>query len=165
DARIVSATHRDLPKEVAAGRFSEDLFYRLNVVRIAIPPLRDRREDIEPLARAGLKRLEARYGWAGLSLAPEALAEVERREWSGNVRQLENVLARAAIAARGRPILPEHLGAEDEDSEPSPSGPEGLVPLRAVLADVERRTIRRALAACGGNRTKTAEALGVSRRF
>ncbi len=165
DARILSATNRDLAKEVAAGRFREDLFYRLNVVRISIPPLRERREDIEPLARAILRRLEARYGWSDLSLAPEALAEIERREWTGNVRQLENVLSRAAIAARGRPILAEHLGAEDSDSELAPTGPDGLLPLRAVLADVERRTIRRALAACGGNRTRTAEALGISRRL
>jgi two-component system response regulator AtoC len=116
-------------------------------------------------ARTILRRLEARYGWADLSLAPESLADIERRDWSGNVRQLENVLARAAIAARGRPILPEHLGPEGEDGEPGPPGPEGLLPLRAVLADVERRTIRRALAACGGNRTRTAEALGISRRL
>ena len=167
DARIVSATNRDLPAEVAAGRFREDLFYRLDVVRIAIPPLRERREDVEPLALAILRRLEARYGWSALSLAPESLAELRRRDWAGNVRQLENVLARAAIAARGRPILPDHLGddADADDGEPPPSGPEGLLPLRAVLAEVERRTIRRALDACGCNRTRTAEALGISRRL
>ena len=90
DARVVSATHRDLPKEVAAGRFREDLYYRLNVVRIAIPPLRDRREDIPLLAEQVLRRLERKYGWNGLSLSPEALATIRSNPWPGNVRQLEN---------------------------------------------------------------------------
>ena len=168
DARVISATHRDLTREVAAGRFREDLFYRLNVVRLTIPPLRDRPEDIDPLAQHILRRLERKYGWDGLALSPEALARVRNLDWPGNVRQLENALARAAIAARGRAILPEHLDDDLEDS----SDPSGIaasadtsgLPLRAILADVERRTIKRALLACQGNRTKTAEMLGVSRR-
>jgi two-component system response regulator AtoC len=166
DARVVSATHRDLPKEVAAGRFREDLYYRLNVVRIAIPPLRERPEDITPLAEQILRRLERKYGWAGLSLSPEALAEIRAKPWPGNVRQLENALARAAIAARGRAILPEHIEA-DQPGDPSlaaPGDPIEELPLRALLAEVERRAIRRALTACNGNRTKTAERLGISRR-
>ncbi|MBV8382999.1 MAG: sigma-54-dependent Fis family transcriptional regulator, partial [Planctomycetaceae bacterium] len=113
DARVISATHRDLPKEVGAGRFREDLYYRLNVVRIAIPPLRDRPEDIPPLAEQVLRRLERKYGWSDLSLTPEALAKVEAMTWPGNVRQLENALARAAIAARGRAILPDHLDVDE----------------------------------------------------
>ena len=166
DARVVSATHRDLPKEVAAGRFREDLYYRLNVVRIAIPPLRDRPEDITPLAEQILRRLERKYGWAGLSLSPEALGEIRANPWPGNVRQLENALARAAIAARGRAILPEHIEADQpgDPSLPAPGDPLEELPLRALLAEVERRAIRRALTACGGNRTKTAERLGISRR-
>ncbi len=166
DARVVSATHRDLPREVAAGRFREDLYYRLNVVRIAIPPLRDRPEDIAPLAEQVLRRLERKYGWAGLSLSPEALAEIRANPWPGNVRQLENALARAAIAARGRAILPEHIEADQpgDPSLPAPGDPIEELPLRALLAEVERRAIRRALTACNGNRTKTAERLGISRR-
>ena len=166
DARVVSATHRDLPKEVAAGRFREDLYYRLNVVRIAIPPLRDRPEDIAPLAEQVLRRLERKYGWAGLSLSPEALQVIDASPWPGNVRQLENALARAAIAARGRAILPEHIEADEpgDPSLPAPGDPIEELPLRALLAEVERRAIRRALAACGGNRTRTAEKLGISRR-
>ncbi len=166
DARVISATHRDLPAEVAAGRFREDLYYRLNVARIAIPPLRDRPEDIPPLAEHILKRLEHRHGWAELSISPEALAAIRERPWPGNVRQLENALARAAIASRGRAILPDHL---DADEEADPLVPEavdsaGSLPLRALLAQVERRAIRLALQACGGNRTQTAERLGISRR-
>ena len=167
DARVVSATHRDLPKEVAAGRFREDLYYRLNVVRIAIPPLRDRPDDIAPLAEQVLRRLERKYGWAGLALSPEARAVIETSPWPGNVRQLENALARAAIAARGRAILPEHLEADQQPPEPSlptPGDPAEELPLRALLAEVERRAIRRALLACHGNRTRTAEKLGISRR-
>ncbi|QEH32373.1 Transcriptional regulatory protein ZraR [Aquisphaera giovannonii] len=170
DARVIAATHRDLPAEVAAGRFREDLFYRLDVVRIVIPPLRDRPEDIVPLAEHILRRVERRHGWGGLSLSPEALATIKERPWPGNVRQLENALARAAIAARGRPILPEHLDAGGRP-EPAlaaaaaePADDSDPMPLRALLAEVERAAIERALRACHGNRTKTAERLGISRR-
>jgi two-component system, NtrC family, response regulator AtoC len=166
DARVISATHRDLSKEVTAGRFREDLFYRLNVARIVIPPLRDHPEDIPPLAEHILKRVERRHGWGELSLSPEALATIRERPWPGNVRQLENALARAALAARGRVILPEHLDADQAADPliPVPDGSSETLPLRALLAEVERQAIDRALSACGGNRTKTAERLGISRR-
>jgi two-component system response regulator AtoC len=166
DARVISATNRDLSKEVAAGRFREDLFYRLNVARIVIAPLRDRPEDIEPLAGHILRRLERRHGWRELNLAPEALPALRQRPWPGNVRQLENALARAAIASRGRAILPEHLDVE-QAAEPAlqeAGDTAELLPLPALLAEVERRAIERALRACGGNRTRTAERLGISRR-
>jgi two-component system response regulator AtoC len=166
DARVISATHRDLAKEVAAGRFREDLYYRLNVARIVIPPLRDRPEDIEPLAEHILKRVERSHGWRELLLSAEALLAIKQRPWPGNVRQLENTLARAVIAARGRTILPEHLDA-DESTDPAITAAgeaADSMPLRALLAEVERRAIQRALLACGGNRTKTAEKLGISRR-
>jgi two-component system response regulator AtoC len=165
DARFISATHRDLASEVATGRFREDLYYRLNVVCMTIPPLRARREDITPLAEHILRRLERKYGWSGLSLAPEALEVIRCHDWPGNVRQLENVLARAAIAARGRAILPVHLEPEAGNRAAAPSGDDAVgLPLRAVLADVERRTIGRALIASGWNRTRAAELLGISRR-
>ncbi len=168
DARVISATHRDLPREVAAGRFREDLYYRLNVARIVIPPLRDRPEDIPDLAEDILRRVERRYGWGQLSISPEALAVIRDRPWPGNVRQLENTLASAAIAARGRAILPEHLDAETgpgpDPSIPTEGDPSESLPLRALLAEVERKAIRRALLACDGNRTQTAERLGISRR-
>ncbi|SIN98108.1 two-component system, NtrC family, response regulator AtoC [Singulisphaera sp. GP187] len=166
DARVISATHRDLAKEVAAGRFREDLYYRLNVARIVIPPLRDRPEDIPALAEHILRRVERRQGWGELSLSPEALLAIRERPWPGNVRQLENSLARAVIAARGRTILPEHLDVDEMTDRAMPPPDERLesLPLRALLAEVERRAIQRALLACGGNRTKTAESLGISRR-
>jgi two-component system response regulator AtoC len=165
DARIISATHRDLSREVAAGRFREDLYYRLNVVRIVIPPLRDRPDDIEALAEYLLRRVERAHGWRMLSLSLEAVLAIKRLVWPGNVRQLENTLARAAIAARGRTILPEHLDADDStDPAITAAGEADGMPLRALLAEVERRAIQRALLACDGNRTKTAEKLGISRR-
>ena len=166
DARIISATHRDLPREVAAGRFREDLYYRLNVVPIAIPPLRERPEDIPSLAEDLLRQVERKHGWRELSLSPAALDSLAARSWPGNVRQLENALARAAIAARGRVICPEHLDAPEPATAGlrPPGDPGDPVPLRALLAEVERAAIRQALAACDGNRTRTAERLGISRR-
>src|SRR5262249_56388979 len=96
----------------------------------------------------------------------EALGAIQERTWPGNVRQLENTLARAAITARGRTILPEHLDVEDVADPAVPAGVDSgePIPLRALLAEVERRAIQRALTACQGNRTKTAERLGISRR-
>jgi len=166
DARVVSATHRDLLREIAAGRFREDLYYRLNVVQIAIPPLRERPDDIAPLSRHILDRIERNYGWSGLTLADEASRLIRDRPWPGNVRQLENALARAAITARGRVILAEHLDAADPIGVVLPALAESdeSLPLRAVLAEVERRMIEKALAACRGNKTRTAERLGISRR-
>ena len=166
DARVVAATHRDLAKEVAAGRFREDLYYRLNVARVVIPALRDRPEDIPLLAEHLLRRVERRQGWGQLSLSSEALVIIRERPWPGNVRQLENTLARAVIAARGRAILPEHLDT-DEPTDPAITATDETaqpLPLRALLADVERRAIERALLHCKGNRTRTAEYLGISRR-
>ena len=117
DARVISATHRDLSKEVAAGRFREDLYYRLNVARIVIPPLRDRPEDVELLAEHILRRVERKHGWNALSLSREALMAIRERPWPGNVRQLENTIARKGHRRRrGRTILPEHLDA-DESTE------------------------------------------------
>jgi two-component system response regulator AtoC len=138
----------------------------LNVARIIIPPLRDRPEDIEPLAEYILKRIERSYGWRELSLSREAMLAIKERSWPGNVRQLENTLARAIIAARGRTILPEHLDADDSTDPVITAAGEAAdsMPLRALLAEVERRAIQRALSACAGNRTKTAEKLGISRR-
>jgi two-component system response regulator AtoC len=110
--------------------------------------------------------VERRHGWGELSISPEALSAIRDRPWPGNVRQLENALARAAIASRGRAILPEHLdGVEVADTASSSAGdPAESLPLRALLAEVERREIQRALLACGGNRTQTAQRLGISRR-
>ncbi|MCB2077993.1 MAG: sigma-54-dependent Fis family transcriptional regulator, partial [Novosphingobium sp.] len=110
-ARIVAATNRDLLAEVAAGRFREDLLYRLAVITLHIPPLRERREDILPLARHLLARACRRLGHATVMLAPDAEARLQARDWPGNVRELDNVLARALLHARGPMLTADLLDA------------------------------------------------------
>jgi DNA-binding NtrC family response regulator len=163
DVRVLAATNRDLAARIAAGRFREDLYYRLNVMTIALPPLRERREDIPLLAAHVVRGLGRKYGWPGLALSPEAVAHLARQAWPGNVRELHNALARAAILARGRVIGPEDLGV--------PAAPAGTVPaatgsllLREVLAETERRVIAQALEQEKWNRTRAARVLGISRR-
>src|SRR5262249_9692603 len=116
DVRVLAATNRDLPELIAEGRFREDLYYRLNVVTIELPALRQRREDIPLLAEHIVRRLAGKYDWPRLALAPEALATLMDRAWPGNVRELQNVLARAAIQSGGLVIGP-------ADLQPAPAGP------------------------------------------
>ena len=111
DARIIAATNVDLRRAVQEGRFREDLFYRLRVVPIEIPPLRERREDIEPLATYLLARVAARQGRA-LRFSPDALRALLDYAWPGNVRELENALEYAVAVCKGQTILPEDLPAE-----------------------------------------------------
>jgi two-component system response regulator AtoC len=165
DVRVLSATHRNLPALVAEQRFREDLFYRLNVVAIELPPLRERRDDIPLLAEHIVRRLARKYHWSQLTLSPEARKQLLHYAWPGNVRELQNVLARAAILARGRPILPEDLGRVGLPgagaSEPPPATP---LSLKEILAETERRVIAQALDEAKWNRTRAARLLGISRR-
>jgi two-component system response regulator AtoC len=167
DVRVVAATNRDLKARVAAGEFREDLYYRLDVVAVTLPPLRERRDDIPLLADYIVKQLARKHGWPALALSPEAVAVLTRRDWPGNVRELRNALARAAILARGRVVRAEHLIADDHAAVPThpahaPSG--NPLDLRAAVAETERRVIRQALDQAGGNRTRAAALLGISRR-
>lgn len=164
DVRLIAATNRDLRAQIAAGRFREDLFYRLSVVTIELPPLRERREDIPLLAEDIVRRLARKHHWPRLALTPEAVASLGHRDWPGNVRELYNVLARAALLARGRLIGP-------DDLRPTPSGNAmetpaggGSLDLREILAETERRVIRQALEQEKWNRTRAAKLLGISRR-
>jgi two-component system response regulator AtoC len=164
DVRLLAATARDLEREVAGSRFREDLYYRLNVVRIHLPPLRERPEDIEPLAAQFLKRAEQRYG-RRLSLAPEGLAALTRRPWPGNVRELENVIERAAVLSpdgvlRIEPTAPER----SPESEPSELAGNQVLLLRHAVAQAERQAIQLALHAASGNRAAAAKLLGISPR-
>jgi two-component system, NtrC family, response regulator AtoC len=165
DVRVISATNRDLPARIVEGRFREDLFYRLNVVTIELPPLRARREDIPLLAEHLLQRLARKYNWPQLALSPEALQYLCAQSWPGNVREMQNVLARAAILSRGRMIMAEDLrpGSLLPPSTTNPS-PETGMSLKDILAETERRVILHALEQTGWNRTKTANVLGISRR-
>jgi DNA-binding NtrC family response regulator len=158
NARILAATNRNLEEEVCQGRFREDLFYRLNVVELNIPPLRERPEDIVPLAShfiAEFTRGRARF-------AATVIDCLTRYAWPGNVRELRNVMERAALLSQGDLILPEHLptrvrdgGAKPGDDQPMPS---------QRLDEIERDAILQALRKHDFNRTETAKALAISRR-
>ncbi len=162
DVRVVAATNRDLPALIADGGFREDLYYRLNVVAVELPPLRERREDIPLLAEHIIGRLARKYRWPNLALAPDAVRALCEQPWPGNVRQMQNVLARAAILSRGRLILAEDLRLGPAAS-PAKAAAHSLG-LKEILAETERRVIDEALAQTRWNRTKAAELLGISRR-
>jgi DNA-binding NtrC family response regulator len=150
-ARIIAATHVDLQRAVREGRFRDDLYYRLRVVPIELPPLRERREDIEPLAAALLGRVGARYGRA-VRLSPDALRALMQHDWPGNVRELENAIEFAVAVCPGQTILPEHL--------PNPAG----AAQEAVVAEPPGASdLRRALEQHRWRRDATARALGISR--
>jgi len=157
EARVVAATHRPLEELVQQGAFREDLYFRLRVVEVPIPPLRDRRGDIATLANHFLDRIrrEQKVDVAGLS--KEGLRRLEEQDWPGNVRELHNVLTRAAVLARGGVIEPEHLELGGPVAgAPGPSA-------NATLAEMEAAHVRAALERHRGNKRKTADALGISR--
>ncbi len=165
DVRVVAATNRDLRAELARGGFREDLYYRLAVFPIRVPPLRERRDDVLALAAHFLRRHGAREGRPGCRLAPATGDLLLAHTWPGNVRELENEMQRAlALVEAGEPVGPEHLSERVRAAlEPVASaGREGET-LRETLTRVEAWLIRRSLAAHGGRRAATARALGVTR--
>jgi len=161
DVRIVAATHRDLPQWIREGRFREDLYYRLNVVRLEVPPLRARPEDVPSLVELFLARYGTRPDGSRVGITAEALALLQAQPWPGNVRQLENALHRACILGRGEALVPEDLDLAGAAPEAAPLTGD----LRAVLARVERELIERALREHGGNLTAAGRALGVERNL
>jgi DNA-binding NtrC family response regulator len=169
DVRVVAATHRDLEREVAEGRFREDLYYRLKVVEIEMPPLRERREDLAALAARFLEELAERHGRARRQLSAAALAALSRHAWPGNVRELRNVVERAAVLASGEEIQAEDL-ALPAARDGAAAAPEGLANLpfgeakRSAAAQFERSFLLRALRENGGNISRTAEAIGMVRQ-
>jgi DNA-binding NtrC family response regulator len=158
NARILAATNRNLEEEVKAGRFREDLFYRLNVVELNIPPLRERPEDILPLAGAFMA--EFTQGKARFSTAVSE--GLQRYNWPGNVRELRNAMERAALLSLGELILPEHLPSRVRSVSATPQPAEPADAER--LGEIERQAIFQALRKHDFNRTETAKALGISRR-
>ena len=165
DVRILAATHQDLDRLVAEGRFRQDLFYRLNVVPLVVPPLRERREDIPLLVHHFVRR----FGEPGVTIEREALALLEGAPWPGNVRELENEIERA-LALRAHPdrLTAADLAAERLARVASP--PTGAAELfdipdeGIVLDDVERRLIESALRKAGGNQSRAARLLGITRQ-
>ncbi len=168
DIRVIAATNQDLDVLVQQGRFREDLYYRVNVFPIRVPALRERKEDVVPLAEEFLRRAAAKHGRGQLALTEAALSRLKDSPWPGNVRQLENAIERAVILSEGMEILPEHLvdvpGAEAERSggEALPVGATLLEVGRQAQRRAEAEAIRRALAETGGNKTEAARLLGVS---
>jgi DNA-binding NtrC family response regulator len=168
DARIVAATNRDLEKDVEDGRFREDLYYRLNVIEIGLAPLRQRVEDILPLALLFAEK----FGAGPPRLSPNTVQALRGYAWPGNVRELQNAMERAALMSRGGIILPEHLPTRvvREASAAPACAPAFAAPPPAeagpskTIEDLEREAIERALREHDHNRTRAAKALGISRR-
>lgn len=180
DVRILAATNRDLEAAVAAGTFREDLYYRLRVVTLDLPPLRERMEDLPILVTYLLQRLAADLGIANPGIGPEAMARLTAYEWPGNIRELQNVLKKALIFNRGAPLQAEEItlgGGENHASTLSPGGGDDLAGwirarLRsggqerlfdACIDEVASGLVGEALAMSGGNRSRAARLLGISR--
>lgn len=165
NARIVAATNKNLEEMVQKGTFREDLFYRLNVVRIVIPPLRDRSDDIPLLAASIIARYNRSMGSKIEGFSPEALEALKKHNFYGNVRELENVLERAMIFAEQSVITLSDLDLRSSVSRPDVQAKQKEVLQEAVsLKEIERQAISRALQRWEGNRTHAAEELGISRR-
>lgn len=181
DVRFIWATNRDLRAEARAGRFRQDLYFRIAGVEFSIPPLRKRPTEIEPLARLFLERFCARSNIKPPELTAGAIAALHAYSWPGNVRELRNVMERAPFLSGGTPIGAEHIpydGNEDADGFPAEeettevflppppprSPPAAATSLRGGDEDAERARIAQALEQCGGNQTRAAQLLGVSRR-
>jgi two-component system NtrC family response regulator len=166
DARFIAATNRDLKAAIAAGRFREDLFYRLNVVNIELPPLRERRQDVALLAPHFLHRCAVRMERHGARLDTRALELLTAYDWPGNVRELENVVERALVITAGNEIGPEALPPDLR--APAPNAPSTLAalvgkPLQEALDEVERALLMRALEDSGYVQARAAEYLGLSK--
>jgi DNA-binding NtrC family response regulator len=163
DIRVIAATNRDLADMVRRGTFRDDLYYRLNVGAIHLPPLRERADDIEPLVRHFVAHYNAKLGRTVVGVSPQVLAIFLRYPWPGNVREVANVIERAMVVAKGSVILPEHLPPHlFEHRTPLAAGAEPMPELSLEAA--EREQILRALQASGGKRIEAARLLGLSRR-
>jgi DNA-binding NtrC family response regulator len=171
DARFVAATNRDLEAEVDAGRFRQDLYFRLNGIALYIPPLRERVEEIPALARTFIARVSEAMNRPPPVLGDDALRALEAHAWPGNVRELKNAVEHAVVLAGDDVIRPEHLPWNAPHARrpratrsAAPSPPPAAEPaLRGDIDALEHRRILDTLAECGGNQTRAAKALGISR--
>jgi two-component system, NtrC family, response regulator HydG len=159
DVRIITATHRDLASLVGDGRFREDLLYRINVIEVRVPPLRERPDDLEPLVRHLLRKHGAKIGRAESAVSDDVMAVIRQHPWPGNVRELENVIERALVLGAGPRITLDDL-PDSLKRRPAPSGQSG----GRRLADVERDHIVHTLHAVAGNKAAAARVLGLNRK-
>jgi two-component system response regulator PilR (NtrC family) len=169
DVRVLAATNRNVEEDVRSGKFRQDLYYRLNVIRIEVPALRERREDVPDLAAHFLRRCAAEHDKEIRSLSTDALRALDAYPFPGNVRELENIIERAVALANGSTIglgdLPREVSGVVAQPTPSLSSlPEDGCNLDVVLGEMERRLILQALERTGGVRTSAAKLLGVSLR-
>ena len=156
--RLICATNMDLEQLVREGRFREDLYYRINTVHIVLPPLRERREDIVPLAERFVGQFAEKYHRSVSGLDDSAKAMLEGGRWSGNIRELQNVIEKAVILSEGV-----SLTAKDIQREPARGGAPSVGPLKSVSEEEEERLVREAVERCNGNISAAAKALGISR--
>jgi len=169
DARVLAATNKDLPAEIRAGRFREDLYFRLNVVPIFVPPLRERVEDIPLLADHFMAMLAREYGRRAKTFDPDAITVLQRYPWPGNVRELRNVVERLMIMVPGDRVSSrdlaflEHAAVAPQQAPAAAAAAAPIVPLHDARDEFEKQYILRALAAQQGNMSRTAEVLGVER--
>jgi DNA-binding NtrC family response regulator len=166
---VLAATNRDLEREVASGRFRADLYYRIHVVPVELPPLRERREDVRLLAEAFLERTRGESRRGPQQLAPDALAALERYAWPGNVRELENAIERAVTLGAGDSIgladLPGEIQTAGRTEALRDELRAGRIGLEEAVAHFEADLIRDALERTAGNQTRAAEILGITRRL
>jgi two-component system response regulator PilR (NtrC family) len=171
DIRVVAATNQDLPKLVAEGRFREDLYYRINVIPIQLPALRERREDIPLIAQHFLEKYREQMGKPLAAISGDAMALLERYHWPGNIRELENVVERAVALERTPTILPESLPPQIRGTQSASAGASDIAPLPDAgfdleqhVQNVEKRYLAQALERAGGVQVRAAELLGMSFR-
>ncbi len=168
DVRVIATTNRNLEQSVERKEFRQDLFFRLNVVPVLVPPLRERKEDIPLLVEGFAQRYARKHGVPGSAVSGACLAALRRHDWPGNVRELQNVIERAVILSGGEELAPEHLGFSPSETAPaSTSAAPSAVSAdgqSVTLAELEKRHILALLEQCGGNRTQSAKKLGISVR-
>ncbi|WKZ31873.1 MAG: sigma-54 dependent transcriptional regulator [Thermodesulfobacteriota bacterium] len=171
DIRIIATTNRDMKKEVREGRFREDLYYRLNIFPLTLPPLRERGEEVEFLAEHFIKKFSAKYGRRLEGVSPEAMEHIKRCEWRGNIREMENTLERAVLLAEGRTLEVEHIlvspescRSEAQEDCPVDRKPDDGGANLMTLWEMEKGLITRTLGEVEGNRTQAARILGISVR-
>lgn len=171
NARIIAATNKDLEKLVNEKKFREDLYYRLNVFSITLPPLRDRKDDIPDLVEYFIFKYSHKYQKIITGVAPDAMESLTNYSWPGNVRELENAIAHAIVVSHGQIILKEHLPqnitgnkTKEDTSKIINVEDDGVVPLNDLIARVEKDMIIKALKSTNGNKSKAARLLGISRK-
>ncbi|HEU4403313.1 MAG TPA: sigma-54 dependent transcriptional regulator, partial [Candidatus Polarisedimenticolia bacterium] len=163
DARVIAATNKELPREIAAGRFREDLYFRLNVIPLRVPPLRERPEDVPLLAVHFVEQFSGAYGRVK-KLAPETIPSLQAHRWPGNVRELKNLMERLVILTQGDLITPADLLQTLRSDDAGPRAPRtDYASLREGREDFERRFILAKLQEAGGNVVRAAELLGLER--